>query len=226
MTRLILVRHGNTDDNLRHLLCGLTDSPLNEVGTRQAEYSAKELQQFVRSGNQVSAIYASPLQRTAKTAQLIADLLGLPVYLNHGLIEMNMGIFEGTSIFYLEETQKDLMQRAMQPGDEEFCWEGGETRREIFERMETTMRSIAAKHSDETVVVVTHGGVISYFLTGISGKPLSHWNDYYVANCSLSNVIYENDTFVVEYYNQHDHVPKEEIMEMVLSAKQRLGIEH
>lgn len=161
MTRLILVRHGITDDNLKYLLSGWTDTPLNEVGIRQAECAADKLQEFVTPGNQVHAVYASPLQRTAKTAEIIAVRLGLPVTCEDGLKEMNFGRFDGSSIMQLYDTHKEMVDTALNPGDDEFGWEGGETRPQLYRRIESAIRRIAEKHPDQTVVIVSHAGAIA-----------------------------------------------------------------
>lgn len=224
MTKLILIRHGMTDDNLLYLLSGITDTPLNEVGVRQAEHTAEALIRRRQKGESIDAVFASPLKRTTTTAQIVAKRLGLPVHFHDDLKEMNMGKYEAAPILELYEREKELIDRALNPGDEEFGWEGGETRQQIYQRAHFAIASIAARYPEETVAVVTHGGIISYFAAGIVGKPLSHWNEYHVANCSLTEVYYENGTFQLESHNLIDHVPKEKLIDLVHAAKQRLGI--
>ncbi|BCJ86634.1 histidine phosphatase family protein [Effusibacillus dendaii] len=222
MTRLILVRHGLTDDNLLYRLSGWTDAPLNEIGRKQADCAAWQLEQMVQTGINIHAIYASPLQRTASTAEIIANRLRLPTILCEGLKEMNFGKYDGHSILQLYETNKSLVDRALEPGDDQFGWEGGETRPQFFHRFEKAVRSIAGNHPDETVVVVTHAGAIAYFIAGILGHPLSHWNSYHVANCSLTTVLFENERFQLLRFNETDHVPKERFAAQIEEARKYL----
>lgn len=224
MTKLILIRHGMTDDNLLYLLSGITDTPLNEVGMRQAEHTADVLYHRTQTGEAIDALYASPLQRTSTTAQIIAKRLGLPVNFHDGLKEMHMGIYEGAPILELYEREKEMIDRALNPGDEEFGWAGGETRQQIYQRAQFAISSIVSRHPDQTVGVVTHGGIIAYFAAGIAGKPLSHWNFYHVANCSITEVHYRDGLFQLLSHNLTDHVAKEKYADLIHTAKKRLGI--
>lgn len=225
MARLYLIRHGVTDDNLRYLLSGWTDTPLNEVGIQQAKVTAERLEQLARTDRRPDAVYASPLLRAAKTAEIIANRLGIPLIRKDDLKEMNFGLFDGQSIIRLYETHRDMVDTALNPGDDEFGWEGGETRQEVFCRIESAIRAIAENHLGRTVAVVTHAGAIAYFLAGILGEPLSHWNRYHVANCSLTTVIYNNGQFRLQAHNQTGHVPKEKFAALMEAARRRLGVQ-
>ncbi|GAX89363.1 histidine phosphatase family protein [Effusibacillus lacus] len=224
MTRLILIRHGSTDDNLLYRLSGWTDSPLNEAGIRQAECAGDHLRRLADRDWKVAAIYASPLLRAAKTAEIIAERLQMQVNYLDELKEMHFGVFDGLPIMDLYETHKEMVDAALNPGDDEFGWEGGETRPEFFRRIHSAAVTVAERHPEQTVAVVTHAGAIAYFLAGIRGEPLSHWNRYHVANCSLTTVRYRNGEFRLEAHNLTGHVPQEEFDELFQSAKKRLGI--
>ncbi|WP_018132201.1 histidine phosphatase family protein [Effusibacillus pohliae] len=224
MTRLILIRHGMTDDNLQYRLSGWTDTPLNEAGIRQAECVADCLQHRVRQGKPIHAIYASPLLRAAQTAEIIAERLGLSVLYRDGLKEMNFGKFDGQPILSLYERHKEMVDRALNPGDDEFAWEDGESRPQLYRRIETAIRGIAEAHPEQTVAIVTHAGAIAYFVAGILGKRLSEWNRYHVGNCSLTTVLFKNGMFQLAEHNRTDHVPADKLAEFVLAAKRRLGI--
>jgi probable phosphoglycerate mutase len=84
------LRHGETDWNAQGLSQGRTDIPLNAVGLMQAERAARTLH-----GTRISTIIASPLDRARRTAEIVADPLGLPVTLDADLAEVNFGDEEG-----------------------------------------------------------------------------------------------------------------------------------
>ena len=87
------LRHGATDWNRQGLFQGRTDNPLNEDGLRQAHEAADLLR-----GVGVSRIVASPLVRAAKTAEIIADAIAVPLTIDDGIIEFDFGSFEGLPV--------------------------------------------------------------------------------------------------------------------------------
>jgi broad specificity phosphatase PhoE len=93
------LRHGATDWNRQGLFQGRTDNPLNEDGLRQAHEAASML----RSAG-ISRIVASPLVRAARTAEIIADAIAVPLTIDTGIIEFDFGSFEGLPV-------RDLMIR-------------------------------------------------------------------------------------------------------------------
>jgi probable phosphoglycerate mutase len=84
------LRHGETDWNAQNLSQGNVDIPLNPTGIAQAHLAAARLRH-----RGISAIVASPLSRAHDTAQVVADLLGIPVELDEGLREVSFGVNEG-----------------------------------------------------------------------------------------------------------------------------------
>jgi probable phosphoglycerate mutase/uncharacterized phosphatase len=87
------LRHGATDWNRQGLFQGRTDNPLNEDGLRQANEAASMLR-----GAGISRIVASPLVRAARTAEIIADAIAVPLTIDAGIIEFDFGSFEGLPV--------------------------------------------------------------------------------------------------------------------------------
>lgn len=87
------LRHGATDWNRQGLFQGRTDNPLNADGLRQAHAAADILRDVG-----ISRIVASPLVRAAKTAEIIADAISVPLTIDEGIIEFDFGSFEGLPV--------------------------------------------------------------------------------------------------------------------------------
>lgn len=91
LTRIILVRHGQTEWNRIERFRGRADVPLNETGLAQAEAAGERVAQTW----QPVAVYTSPLSRSVKTAQAIAKHFNLPVQIHPGLADIDYGEWQG-----------------------------------------------------------------------------------------------------------------------------------
>lgn len=145
MTRLELVRHGQTDWNLAGRVQGSTDIPLNDVGRRQAHEAGRRL-----SASHWDLIVTSPLSRAHETARIIAEEIGAGEPLVIGALrERSFGTAEGL-------TGPELDERRAR-GE---SVEGRERRHAVVDRVRPALEDLAAEHPDAAILVVTHGGVI------------------------------------------------------------------
>jgi probable phosphoglycerate mutase len=144
MTRLLVIRHGETEWNAGGLMQGRADIPLNESG-RQRLRSAK-----LPPGWSGAFCLSSPLSRTMETAQL----LGLDPRPEARLIEMDWGKWEGRSLAELRAELGEAMEKNEARGLD-FRPAGGESPREVQERLRPLLASLAAP-----TIAVTHKGVL------------------------------------------------------------------
>jgi uncharacterized phosphatase len=152
MTLLYLVRHGETDWNLARRIQGSTDIPLNDTGRAQAAASGRLL-----ARRQWDAVYASPLSRALETAAIIARETGLPAPLPEpALVERNYGEAEGM-------TGAEIDERF--PGGAEVP--GRESREQVVERVMPALHALAQRHPGESIIFVSHGGVIRSVLNAV-----------------------------------------------------------
>lgn len=169
MTLLTLVRHGQTDWNLTRRIQGATDIPLNDTGRADALAAAQALQDRA-----YDAIYTSPLVRARETAQIIAGQLGLAEpALTKGMREREFGVAEGTEV-------ADYIARY---GGWHSEVPGAETLDAVCERAMDSLDRIAraarrrSAPKAESLIVVTHGGVIRALLMHVSGGTLPREGD-------------------------------------------------
>lgn len=182
MTLLTLVRHGQTDWNLDRRIQGSTDIPLNDTGRADARAAAAVL-----AGAEYDAIYASPLVRAQETARIIADELGLtaPV-LTRGLREREFG--DGEGMLVEEYLQQWTDWHSVPPGGETLE-QVGERALDSLERIARASRRRSAPRA-ESIVVVSHGGVIRALLTQVSGGTLPREGDV-IRNGSVHRFVAE-----------------------------------
>ncbi len=164
-TRIILVRHGETDWNLARRVQGHSDVPLNDEGRRQASALAEEL-----AGETVDAVYSSDLGRARETAEILAAVRGGEVVVLPELREKHFGTWEGM-------TDAEVMERF--PEAQATGWGDGETTEEMTARIVSTIDTIVNRHPGELVLVVTHGGPMRALLRHCGGDGTS------VDNCGV-----------------------------------------
>lgn len=151
MTRVLLVRHGETADNAAGLVQGQGGGSLSALGRRQALGVATRLQ-----SENFGVIYASDLARAMETAGIIAAALaGPPVVGDARLREQDFGVYEGGSV-------RQLLRAMVKAGADStsFDPEGGERAGAYRARVADFFAALAARHLDETVLLVTHHGFI------------------------------------------------------------------
>jgi alpha-ribazole phosphatase len=166
MTRLCLVRHGQTDWNLEGRYQGQSDVPLNENGRAQAQELAERLE-----GQPFTAIYTSDLQRARKTAEIIAATIHLPVTSEARLAEINQGEWEGQHVDAIKARYAKLwQQRTLNPAN--VRPPGGETVEEVAGRVYAALNSIAHLHPTGLVLIVSHGLALATVICKDRGLPI------------------------------------------------------
>jgi broad specificity phosphatase PhoE len=202
--KIILVRHGETDDNKARRFQGWQDTPLNLTGHAQAEKAAHRL-----AHEKVDAIYTSDLLRAYQTAEHIASVLSLPLMRRHQLREKNMGVFEG----WRWEVEKDPMRESLwqeyekSRDDGNMHWDKheGESLLTHFERVDKFMGKVKQIHVDQVIILVTHGGTLNRIYEHFNFKMT---NSQYISynNTSISVVEKINNTRVLTLDNDTSHL--------------------
>src|SRR5688572_16594234 len=169
MPLLLLIRHGENDFTKKHKLAGYTPNVhLNERGQSQARALADALKEVP-----IKAIYSSPLERAVETATPIAAARGLDVQVEAGLIETNVGKWQGRSLAALR-LQKAW--KVVQGAPSRAQFPEGETFYECQARIVTALDSISRKHKPQHIVAcVFHADPIKLAVAHYIGLPLDHF---------------------------------------------------
>jgi broad specificity phosphatase PhoE/ribonuclease HI len=149
-TRLLLLRHGQTELSLQRRYSGRGNPALTDLGRRQADAAAKYLAQ--RGG--IDAVIASPLLRAHDTAAAAAKALGLDVVVDDDLIETDFGDWEGLT--FTEAAERDPELHRSWLGDTKVAPPGGESFDAVHHRVRRARNRIIAEHGGATVLVVSH----------------------------------------------------------------------
>ena len=189
MTRLLIIRHGQSEANKNHIFAGHFDAPLSELGCAQAERTAC----YIAENYRVSAVYASDLQRAYHTGRAVADRLGLDVVTDEQLREIYAGEWEGVTFEEL----------AVRYPEEYGLWRfdiglarcvGGESLGEVWERAVRVARRIAKAHVGQTVVLATHATVTRALQCEAMGVSLPEMKNVpYVSNASVTVIDVDED---------------------------------
>jgi len=164
VTRVVLVRHGQTAWNRVERFRGRADVPLDETGLEQAQLAGAR----IARDWPVAAIYSSPLSRARKTAEAIASRLDLPAQVHQGLIDIDFGEWQGL-------TREEARQRWPESVDAWFSAPhtaqipSGESLEVLRARAMAAVRDIKSRHDGGIVVAVAHAAVNRVILLGILG---------------------------------------------------------
>ena len=149
-TRLLLLRHGQTELSVERRYSGRGNPALTEVGRQQADAAARYLAQ--RGG--IAAVLSSPLQRAYDTATTAAKALGLDVTVDDDLIETDFGAWEGLTFAEASQHDPELHRRWLR--DTSAMPPGGESFDSVLDRVGRVRERIIAAHQGATVLVVSH----------------------------------------------------------------------
>ncbi len=187
--RALLVRHGVTGETGRLLTGRLPGVSLSDKGRLDARVAADRL-----ANGEVAAVYSSPIRRCRETARILATPHDMTPITDRRFIEADYGTWSGRSLKDLHRLKAwgRLMSHAAR-----FRFPDGETLAEVQARSVSGLEDLAARHGDETIVVVSHADVIRSLLCHYLGTPLDLIHRLHVAPTSLTIIELGADGAVV-----------------------------
>jgi broad specificity phosphatase PhoE len=189
--QLILVRHGQTVDNVAGIAQGWNDSALSDVGQTQVHQLAERL-----AALKPTALYSSPLGRALATAEAVASATGLPIKQLPELREMNYGGWEGRS--FLDVRREDELTYKEWIANEEAPCPGGESHADVRRRLEHAFATI----NSDRPVVVTHGTAIRIAATTLLDLPTMSARSFAQDNAAMNVFVWRTDHWVLKVWNQ------------------------
>jgi len=199
-TELMLIRHGETYWNRERKFQGIGNSFLTELGIRQAEAAASAL-----AGEHFDAVYASPLERSRKTAEIIAGSPDSRIIFDEQLVEWKLGVFEGLTLEDIEERYPEEYQhfRSREP---DYIIPGGESSRQRYDRTVECLERIAGNHPGGRILVITHRGILDSVIRRIMFVPLDKTIAYSQFNCGLNTIEIDGDIWRLLTWGDKRHL--------------------
>lgn len=201
MKKIYLIRHGQTDFNLKNIVQGSgVNSSLNDTGRKQAEA-------FYKAWKHISfdAVYTSKLVRTQESVQKFIDD-GIKHISLVGLNEISWGKKEGQPITPEEDAYYHHMLKQWQEGKTDLRIEGGESPEEVVVRMKPALEIILNQEKEETILICMHGRAIRILLCYWLHYPLSAMDMFEHQNLCLYQLNYTGKQFQVMRYNDTSHL--------------------
>ena len=201
MTRVILIRHGQTAWNRVERIRGQADISLDEFGLAQAEATALQVVDQWKP----TAVYCSPLTRALQTAQPIVRLLGLQAIPVAGFIDMNFGQWQGLSYSEVEQRWPDAA-RAWLEAPQTVVFPGGESLAQVQERTMATLHELIQRHLNSEIAIVAHTVVNRVVLCAVLGLDNSnHWR-LGQDTCAINVLTWRAGTYSLELLNDTCHL--------------------
>jgi len=203
-TRVLLVRHGQSQGNAEQRFGGHSPTPLSELGHRQAEATARAL-----AAERVTAVYSSDLLRAVQTAEPLARATGLEITRTPSLRERSVGLLEELTFEEAAATHPDEYA-ALLRRDFEHVLAGGESYRQLLDRAAAELDRAVEHHRGGAVALFSHAGTICILALHLMGAlDAPHLKPVWLssANCGASRFSVEHGGLVrVEALNDTRHL--------------------
>ena len=200
MGKLLIVRHGETVWNADGRIQGHTDVGLSDTGAEQARLLGGRLASI-----HIDLAYCSDMKRTSETAEIALGERDVVINRTPRLREYDKGSYEGMTLLEIKAQFPDDYPRYLEK-NLDYAPEGGETTRGVSSRMADIFGEIKAKHLNETVLIVGHGGSLRAGMVSLLGMPLEGNWSFVFGNCGLTMVDTFEDNAVLRLFNDESHL--------------------
>ena len=199
MTQIILVRHGETEWNVKEVFRGRIGIELNKTGLKQAQLLAKYLGDI-----KIDAIYSSPLSRALTTAEIIANYHKLKVEIAPGLIDFDYGEWQDLPHQEVRGKYSRLYAQWIRHPDR-VRMPAGESLDEVRKRAMNVVDRVIAKY-EGSVVLVSHRVVNKVLICALLGLDNSHFWNIKQDTCGITSFTYENEQFILTKHNDTSYL--------------------
>lgn len=176
MNEILVIRHGETDWNAQGRLQGTLDTPLNNRGLKQAALAARLLKE-----RDIQVIYASPMLRARRTAEIISEAIGAPVVFRDGLREKDFGAMQGLRVDEIDALYGGMLWEMRSVLD--LAPPGGESSTDVIQRLIPVIEEIKALK--QRTLIVTHGAVARVLYGMLASPEEEAFHQFKLDNCEV-----------------------------------------
>ena len=205
MSRLLLVRHGNTKLNSAERFWGQTDVELGAEGIRQVEQLRDRLET-----EQIDAVYTSNLRRAIATAEIIASRHQTAITTCAELREINFGKVEGLTFTEISQLYPDFA-KSLADWNVQARFPDGESREELNARVLKFLPRLEKHSPEETVLIVAHSGTLRILICNLIGIEPRHWRQFRLSLGSLSILNTYPQGAILSLLNDISHLVSAEV---------------
>ncbi len=207
LTKIYVVRHCESMGNLLHSFAGHSDVDISEKGKLQLNCLSQYFKDI-----KLDKVYTSPLLRAKKTAEAINKHSGAPIIVEPDFIEINLGVLDGRPVSEMSDEQ--TASWLTEP--DRFYVEGGETMREVADRVSNALKRVAEQNPDSVIAIASHGCAIRNLIRVIKGfGPTGIKEVDWCDNTGINYIVYENGEFYLECENDISHLSSDALAEPV-----------
>jgi len=200
--RVYLIRHGETANAGQVCFNGHFDVDVSSTGKEQFRSISESLKDL-----SIHSVYSSDLKRTRICAEIVSEPHGLKPITFPELRELSFGEWEGLSVQEVNQKYPGQLDSQFK-NIETFSVKGGETFLQLQQRVIPKFEEIVAGHSDETIVILAHGGVNRIILSHLLGIPMANVFRLQQEYGAINIIQFYADNAVVELVGgTHHHIP-------------------
>jgi len=201
VTRIILIRHGETLWDIEKRTIGHLDIPLSDLGKKQSIAIAERLKNIP-----FTHLYSSDLGRAIQTAECISEICKLDIKIDPDLREINVNKVDVCVQYHQKQTLKNNKLQNKAPRKLDSTTPINETHRQRQDRIINIMNSLAHLHPNETIVVVSHSSILKGFLEFVIDVNSSCDSQFPNNNAAFNSFIKEMGTWSLEAWGEVDHL--------------------
>jgi len=200
LSRLLLVRHGVTEHNSNRRFAGYSDVELNAAGYKQVEMLRERL-----ANEKIAAVYCSDLKRAIVTAEVVSSGHEVDIVTCPELREINYGDIEGLTFEEIGRHYPELAE-SITNFSLKLSFPGGESFKEFIERSIKFLERLKKHAEEQTILVVSHGGVLKVLVCDLLGIDQGHWPQIRFDNASLSIIETYPRRVILSLLNDTSHL--------------------
>ena len=201
-TEILLVRHGETEWNASGRFQGCTDINLSKEGIIQAHYVKERLR------GDFDCVYASPLKRALKTAEVITENTETTPIISNEIREINFGEWEGLTLSQIEADYNEEFKLWKSDEIDGNLAGGDLSIKKASIRARDEILRIAKENTGKRIIIVAHGGIIKAGLIGIFGWKMTMYHKMILGNTSVSKLVFDEEfNPMLIFLNDLSHLP-------------------